>query len=343
MSLTRRQFAAALALPALTFGADDSTVEVHPNPADPLLADPSVRWAIEDLKSALGSRLAQATPPRPSIRIAIGAPPSVVPRPQPPAESFRVAAPVANGIESSRQDIPTFNLTAADAPGLKFAVLEFADRIRHRSDWPQTHAEQPFLPVRGNMRLFSSEVEDKPWFYDRAMWPEYLSMLARIASIASTWPSESATISSARSPTPTASSPTRSSSTSPATKSAPAASPDSEPRQAISKRSATSASRPPPAACISNSASGCTVTSGTNSPHANYTIEGLTPETHAPYCRDALAPAPQGLPRHHRRHLPHPRRKRRRRRQLRFLEDVFDGSVAHRPQNRDRHARQGHG
>src|SRR5207249_263661 len=27
----------------------------------------------------------------------------------------------------------------------------------------------------------------------------------------------------------------------------------------------------------------------TNSPHANHTIEGLTAETHAPYCRDALA------------------------------------------------------
>ncbi len=26
-----------------------------------------------------------------------------------------------------------------------------------------------------------------------------------------------------------------------------------------------------------------------NSPHANYTIEGLTAQTHGPYCRDALA------------------------------------------------------
>ena len=28
------------------------------------------------------------------------------------------------------------------------------------------------------MRLFTSDVEDKPWFYDREMWPAYFSMLA---------------------------------------------------------------------------------------------------------------------------------------------------------------------
>ena len=32
--------------------------------------------------------------------------------------------------------------------------------------------------VRGMMRLFVSDVEDKPWFNDREMWPAYFSMLA---------------------------------------------------------------------------------------------------------------------------------------------------------------------
>ncbi len=36
----------------------------------------------------------------------------------------------------------------------------------------------PAVPVRGVTRLFVSEVEDKPWFYDREMWPAYLDMLA---------------------------------------------------------------------------------------------------------------------------------------------------------------------
>jgi hypothetical protein len=36
----------------------------------------------------------------------------------------------------------------------------------------------PAMRVRGIMRLFVSEVEDKPWFYDRDMWPAYFAMLA---------------------------------------------------------------------------------------------------------------------------------------------------------------------
>jgi hypothetical protein len=37
---------------------------------------------------------------------------------------------------------------------------------------------KPANAVRSIQRLFTSEVEDKPWFYDRAMWPRYLAMLA---------------------------------------------------------------------------------------------------------------------------------------------------------------------
>jgi hypothetical protein len=37
----------------------------------------------------------------------------------------------------------------------------------------------PGNSVRSVLRLFASEVEDKPWFYDRDMWPRYLAMLAQ--------------------------------------------------------------------------------------------------------------------------------------------------------------------
>jgi len=39
-------------------------------------------------------------------------------------------------------------------------------------------AEQPANTVRSVTRLFVSDVEDKPWFNDREMWPRYLTMLA---------------------------------------------------------------------------------------------------------------------------------------------------------------------
>ncbi len=43
---------------------------------------------------------------------------------------------------------------------------------------PQSTAERPANSIRSVQRLFTSEVEDKPWFYDREMWPRYLAMLA---------------------------------------------------------------------------------------------------------------------------------------------------------------------
>jgi hypothetical protein len=71
-----------------------------------------------------------------------------------------------------------------DKRGLVYALLELADRVRHAADplsaldlrAPIT--EQPANAVRGIMRLFASDVEDKPWFNDREMWPRYLTMLA---------------------------------------------------------------------------------------------------------------------------------------------------------------------
>jgi hypothetical protein len=39
-------------------------------------------------------------------------------------------------------------------------------------------AEGMARPIRSVQRLFSSDVEDKPWFNDREMWPRYLAMLA---------------------------------------------------------------------------------------------------------------------------------------------------------------------
>ena len=39
-------------------------------------------------------------------------------------------------------------------------------------------AEQPANTVRSISRMFVSDVEDKPWYNDREMWPAYLTMLA---------------------------------------------------------------------------------------------------------------------------------------------------------------------
>ncbi|MDR3527359.1 MAG: hypothetical protein P4L57_08760, partial [Rhizomicrobium sp.] len=68
----------------------------------------------------------------------------------------------------------------ADVRGLLYAVYELADRVIHGAPlrFPQAIVEQPANAVRSVMRQFTSEVYDKPWFYDRAMWPRYFAMLA---------------------------------------------------------------------------------------------------------------------------------------------------------------------
>jgi hypothetical protein len=75
-------------------------------------------------------------------------------------------------------------LACGDQRGLQYALLDLADRIQH-SDRPlsafeqqQAIAERPFNSVRSIGRIFCSDIEDKPWFYDREMWPAYFSMLA---------------------------------------------------------------------------------------------------------------------------------------------------------------------
>ena len=72
----------------------------------------------------------------------------------------------------------------SDARGLVYAVLELADRVRLggqpvaalRLERPTL--ERPVNRVRSVMRQFTSEPLDKPWFHDRAQWRAYLAMLA---------------------------------------------------------------------------------------------------------------------------------------------------------------------
>jgi len=71
-----------------------------------------------------------------------------------------------------------------DERGLVYALLELADRVNNGDSSlsalrvSKPVIEQPANKVRGLNRLFVSDVEDKPWYNDREMWPKYLTMLA---------------------------------------------------------------------------------------------------------------------------------------------------------------------
>src|SRR5215471_1714900 len=78
--------------------------------------------------------------------------------------------------------IPSRNMLvvrASDARGLVYGITELA---RHAGEdnfgVTEPVVERPANAVRSVTRCFVSDVEDKPWYNDGAMWPEYLGMLA---------------------------------------------------------------------------------------------------------------------------------------------------------------------
>ncbi|MGE5325412.1 MAG: hypothetical protein ACM3NO_00110 [Deltaproteobacteria bacterium] len=71
-----------------------------------------------------------------------------------------------------------------DSRGLVYALLELADRVQYSSGplealrLTRPVIEKPANSNRVINRIFASDVEDKPWYNDRAFWLKYFSMLA---------------------------------------------------------------------------------------------------------------------------------------------------------------------
>ena len=180
-----------------------------------------------------------------------------------------------------------------DVRGLVYALLELTDRVKYSSNpldsliIQKPIVEQPANTIRSINRLFVSEIEDKPWFYDREMWKQYLTMLATqrfnrfslglgigydfLQNVTDAYflfaypfflsvPGYNVRVHQL---------------------------PDSERDKNLEMLKFIS---------DQTAARGIQFQLGIwmhgykwmDSPNANYTIEGLTPETHGPYCRDAL-------------------------------------------------------
>ncbi|HEX5458608.1 MAG TPA: hypothetical protein VFX20_01420 [Steroidobacteraceae bacterium] len=201
-TLSRRNFlrlsAGALgALEALappTAQADEKgQVAIVIDAADRGAAAPAVAWAVGQLEAALARhamalqrfRAIHEVPAAARCIVAATSGMSVATevlrdaRLAPPrgAESLALLAASFGGREG-------LLACGTDGRGLAYALLELADRIRC-GEQPEAALtldapliEQPHHRVRSIGRLFVSDVQDKPWFHDRAFWPPYLSMLA---------------------------------------------------------------------------------------------------------------------------------------------------------------------
>jgi hypothetical protein len=151
--MNRRRFLqqAGLAMGAGARGLAASGVTIA---SDPVATSAPVRWAVGELQKEL-------KPGAPRILVRGGA--------SGPAESLSLA-----------MEKDTLVASGSDVRGLVYAVLELADRARYgaRLEPAEAVTERPANPIRAISRCFESDIEDKPWFYDRDFWPSYLTNLA---------------------------------------------------------------------------------------------------------------------------------------------------------------------
>ena len=144
-----------------------------------------VQWALAKLRQALAARRHSQSPtktsPTPSssprlLRL-------LVTRSRASTTSLRrrLSAVIPGTTHTNK---PSLIVTGVDARGLVYGLLELADRVRVSDDpiaalqLPAPLIETTPNKVRSVARAFCSEAEDKTWFYDRAFWTQYLDTLA---------------------------------------------------------------------------------------------------------------------------------------------------------------------
>jgi hypothetical protein len=202
---TRRQFirktgtvAAAVAgasLVELTALArvNNLPVTIVLDPGAAVAQEPPVRWAAEQLRDALAARgvtaqLCESLEQAPSSQECILVTSAVSNPAREICRSRGIAPPDApESFVLTRGKIGSRALllaAGADARGLVYALLELADRVNFAPDAlialqiAQPVREQPANAIRGIARAFVSDVEDKAWFQDRVFWMRYLTLLA---------------------------------------------------------------------------------------------------------------------------------------------------------------------
>jgi hypothetical protein len=210
-SITRRKFlsdtgvatglAAAGVWAGSAYGADDQaggnggdkTVALVCDPDDRVAASSASQWALSQLHAALAARnlkvrrchrISEARSAEYCI-VAAGAQSSRMKELLQQAKVTLPDAPETLALASAGVgDKTALFAVGTDARGLMYALLEIADRVVH-SDPPlaaiqaqKPVVEQPANAVRSIARLFVSDVEDLPWFRYKTFWQNYLSMLA---------------------------------------------------------------------------------------------------------------------------------------------------------------------
>ena len=195
VTTSRRRFLETAALSVATTGmpAAQARISILIDPADPVGSSGPAQWAAGELRAALEgrglavarcARIADATTS--DLCLALTGAQSDLAKEVCTNAGVRLPATTESlALCSGRVSERTVVVCCGTDPrGVVYATLELADRARWSADpvaamaLPKPVAEQPANAIRSVTRLFTSDIEDKPWFNDRRMWPPYLTMLA---------------------------------------------------------------------------------------------------------------------------------------------------------------------
>ncbi len=159
-------------------------VAIVVDPNDPVATSIPARWAVGELVAALAE---QKIASKIFVRVNQTAATLCIVAGGPSIATGKLALPdvpesLSFNTTSNEKQVVVY-ASGRDATGLVYALTELADRVRHASNPFESlrslnnFTEQPANRVRGVMRLFDTDVEDKSWFNDESFWHGYLTML----------------------------------------------------------------------------------------------------------------------------------------------------------------------
>ncbi len=184
--MKRREFlraagaASAVSLAKGALAAPGKGVAIIVDPRIAVLQSPSVRWAAEQLRRAIAARgvLCRIVDSRDQIHGFSFCVKFIYGLENAP-DGFRVIAENVSALH-----VPGVVIAAGNERGFIYALLELAERVRYgRDTMAALHMTEDLKETTPNeircvSRYFCSELEDKTWFYDRDFWQGYLDLLA---------------------------------------------------------------------------------------------------------------------------------------------------------------------
>ena len=176
-----------------TLSGATQSVSIIVDPQNPIASAEPAAWAIGELQSSLSpqgvttkiySRIEAAPAGDRYVVVAGGSSPIAQQLLKTAKVTMPSSAEAVCLVPANLSGKPVLLAGGSDVRGLVYAVLELADRAKYAEagttplEVRTAVVEKPANLIRSCGRGFESDVEDKPWFDDRSWWGDYLTTLA---------------------------------------------------------------------------------------------------------------------------------------------------------------------